>query len=93
MRCGLGDHQALILPIDIDIHDAWDDKLLDHGDTDIQVSNGLYLLHRHVRRCFFTFVMTLNVVDDLIAWTRSSKEVVAQPQLGMLGGCWSLSCM
>jgi hypothetical protein len=87
MCCGLGDHQALILPIDIDIHDAWDDKLLDHGDTDIQVSNGLYLLHRHVRGCFFTFVMTLNVVDDLIAWTRSSKEVVAQPQLAMPGGC------
>jgi hypothetical protein len=87
VRCELGDHQVLILPIDIDIHAAWDDKLLDHGDTDIQVSNGLYLHHRPVRRRFFTFVMTLNVVDDLIAWTRSSKEVVAQPQLGMAGGC------
>ena len=82
-----GDHQTLILPIDIDILDAWGDKHLDHGDTDIQVSNGLYLLHRHVRRRFFTFVMTLNVVDDLIAWTRSSKEVVARPQVGMPGRC------
>jgi hypothetical protein len=86
MRCGLEDHQVLILPIDTDIHAAWNDKLLDHGDSDIQVFNG-FCLHRHVRRHFFTFVMTLNMVDDLIAWTRSSKEVVARPQVGMPGGC------
>src|SRR6266851_2377931 len=74
-------HQ-LTSPPNIDVPGTCAGNDVDHCDTDIHFSDGLLLFRGNVRRHFFTFFITLNAVDILVAWwTRTSKRVVATSRI------------
>jgi|SRR6267142_897917 len=65
----------------IDIPHARIGLIIDHRNTDIRLSDGLWL-HRRVRQLFFMLFITLHVVDFLAAWgTQTSREVLAPSQM------------
>src|SRR6266850_1355197 len=75
----------------IDVRIAHADSNVDNCNTDIHLSDRLWLFRGYVRRSFITLFIVHTEVNVLLAWwTRTSKEVVAPSR--MPSGCPSCTC-